>query len=192
MNTSAKRGPKGDPIRYVTPLNWNYSSAILFLSFICLTLCVDLSRLIACGVALDTIGVIAPLANGSNSTVTVSSVDAYQGREMDYIILSCVRSNPHRIVGFLKNPRRLNVALTRARRGLILIGNPETLSKLLVALTLCTSVLWLMLITEIWFECILFRSFTVIERFSLFFVTKCSTVDRQRVLERVVRTTQEL
>lgn len=52
-----------------------------------------------------------------------------QGREKDYIIVSCVRSNEQSGIGFLSDPRRMNVALTRARYGVILLGNPRVLSK---------------------------------------------------------------
>ena len=48
-----------------------------------------------------------------------------KGREKDYIILSCVRANEHQGIGFLNEPRRLNVALTRARFGVIIVGNPK-------------------------------------------------------------------
>lgn len=61
--------------------------------------------------------------------IEVASVDSFQGREKDYILLSCVRSNEHQGIGFLNDPRRLNVALTRARYGIVILGNPKVLSK---------------------------------------------------------------
>ena len=61
--------------------------------------------------------------------IEVASVDAFQGREKDFIILSCVRSNDRQGIGFLNDPRRLNVALTRARYGVAILGNPKVLSK---------------------------------------------------------------
>lgn len=58
---------------------------------------------------------VTGLCFSSLKEVEIASVDAFQGREKDFIILSCVRANEHQGIGFLNDPRRLNVALTRAR-----------------------------------------------------------------------------
>lgn len=70
-----------------------------------------------------------PLASTLYEAIEVASVDAFQGREKDFILVSCVRSSETQGIGFLSDPRRLNVALTRARLGIILFGNPRVLSK---------------------------------------------------------------
>jgi superfamily I DNA and/or RNA helicase len=63
--------------------------------------------------------------------VSVDTVDSFQGGEREAIVVSFVRSNPEGHSGFLEfpeeGPRRLNVALTRARKRLVLVGNWETL-----------------------------------------------------------------
>ncbi|KAI7340862.1 upf1 regulator of nonsense transcripts [Hortaea werneckii] len=104
------------------------------------------TRFFKAGVKPESIGIITPYEGQRSYAVQclqqagsfkketykeieVASVDAFQGREKDYIILSCVRSNDHQGIGFLSDPRRLNVALTRAKFGCVILGNPKVLSK---------------------------------------------------------------
>lgn len=61
--------------------------------------------------------------------VSVRTVDGFQGQERDVIVFSAVRCNEHGFVGFLDDEKRMNVLLTRARRGMIVIGNKKTLGK---------------------------------------------------------------
>lgn len=60
--------------------------------------------------------------------VSVNTVDGFQGQERDMIVISLVRSNSEGQIGFLSDLRRMNVAMTRARMKLIIMGNAETLS----------------------------------------------------------------
>ena len=64
----------------------------------------------------------------SKPPVTCSTIDSFQGRESDIIIFSTVRCNVEGDVGFLDDPRRLNVMWTRARLALIIIGDRKTMS----------------------------------------------------------------
>ena len=63
------------------------------------------------------------------SLITIDTVDGFQGQERDIIVISMVRSNAEGEVGFLRDLRRMNVAITRARMKLLLIGDPHTLCR---------------------------------------------------------------
>jgi superfamily I DNA and/or RNA helicase len=92
-------------------------------------------ELLAAGVAPRAIGVITPYAAQvrllrdllSVEGLEIDSVDGFQGREKEAIVISLVRSNLQGEIGFLADERRMNVALTRARRKLIVIGDSATI-----------------------------------------------------------------
>ena len=98
-------------------------------------------RLVAAGVPAASIGVISPYsaqvallrefrreAGEPLVALEISTVDGFQGREKEAIIISCVRSNARAEIGFLADARRMNVAVTRARRHCALVGDSETLA----------------------------------------------------------------
>lgn len=89
-------------------------------------------------VTSDRIGVITPYQAQLKlisdkmkefENVSIRTVDGFQGQERDVIVFSAVRCNEHGFVGFLDDEKRMNVLLTRARRGMIVIGNKKTLGK---------------------------------------------------------------
>ncbi len=61
--------------------------------------------------------------------ISVNTVDGFQGQERDIIVISLVRSNDEGQIGFLRDLRRMNVAITRARMKLIIIGDPQTMTR---------------------------------------------------------------
>ncbi len=97
----------------------------------------QLQKLTQQGISQKDIGIISPYQGqvralkdklcGTYNTVEINSIDGFQGREKEIIILSFVRSNSAGNIGFLNDYRRLNVALTRAKRCLIAVGCAKTL-----------------------------------------------------------------
>jgi len=96
-------------------------------------------KLIAAGVRDEDIAVITPynaqlailqsLLRERYPGLELGSVDGFQGREKEAVIVSLVRSNDKREVGFLGEKRRLNVAMTRPKRHLCVVGDSETVSQ---------------------------------------------------------------
>lgn len=99
---------------------------------------IHVDSLVSAGVDMKYIGVITPynaqcalLKEALIDTyphIEIGSVDAFQGREKEVIIISTVRSNANHDIGFLSEIRRMNVAITRARRQVTMIGDSATLS----------------------------------------------------------------
>lgn len=98
--------------------------------------CVKVQHLLDAGVSPSDIAVIAPYAAQVRRlrellplpALEIDSVDGFQGREKEAVVISLVRSNPKAEIGFLADVRRMNVALTRARRKLVVIGDSATIS----------------------------------------------------------------
>jgi hypothetical protein len=122
----------------------NYSSANFGELEISLKVLVELVQVI--GVAAKHIGVITPFAKqreyiqnaiwklwkhkvGDFREVEVGTVDSFQGREKEVIVYGSVRCNPQGVIGFLREERRFNVAMTRAKRMFVMVGNQEMLCK---------------------------------------------------------------
>jgi superfamily I DNA and/or RNA helicase len=93
-------------------------------------------RLLTAGVSAADVAVIAPYAAQvrllrerlTKPGLEIDSVDGFQGREKEAVVVSLVRSNLQTEIGFLADVRRMNVALTRARRKLIVVGDSATLA----------------------------------------------------------------
>ncbi|MEZ4884964.1 MAG: AAA domain-containing protein [Chitinophagales bacterium] len=70
-----------------------------------------------------------PLLEKYQKNISVKTVDGFQGQERDVIGISLVRSNPDGEIGFLKDIRRMNVAMTRAKKKLVVVGDSATISQ---------------------------------------------------------------
>ena len=96
----------------------------------------ELKRLLAAGVPPAQIAIISPYSaqvrwltsRSPHPDVEIDSVDGFQGREKELVIVSLVRSNLEGELGFLADTRRMNVAMTRARRKLLVVGDSATLA----------------------------------------------------------------
>ena len=99
-----------------------------------------MERILALGVAPGDVAVISPydaqvqrlrqlLATRVEEGLEVDSVDGFQGREKDAVVVSLVRSNDLGEVGFLSDVRRMNVAITRARKKLVVVGDSATVAR---------------------------------------------------------------
>nr|QNO54086.1 RecBCD enzyme subunit RecD [Methanosarcinales archaeon ANME-1 ERB6] len=94
-------------------------------------------RLLSLGVKPEDIAVISPYDDQVAlirkelrvEGLEIKTVDGFQGREKEVVIVSFVRSNKSREIGFLRDLRRLNVSITRAKRKLVLIGDSHTLER---------------------------------------------------------------
>ena len=100
----------------------------------------EVERVLSLGVAPADVAVIAPygaqvqrlrqlLAARVEEGLEVDTVDGFQGREKEAVVVSLVRANEAGDVGFLADVRRMNVALTRARKKLVVVGDGATVSR---------------------------------------------------------------
>jgi hypothetical protein len=100
----------------------------------------EVERVLALGVSPDDVAVISPydaqvqrlrqlLASRVEEGLEVDTVDGFQGREKEAVVVSLVRSNDLGEVGFLADVRRMNVAITRARKKLVVVGDSATVAR---------------------------------------------------------------
>ena len=93
-------------------------------------------NLLRSGLQPEDIAVISPYKDQvdlldrkiDTENLEIKSVDGFQGREKEVVIMSLTRSNKNRRIGFLEDVRRLNVSLTRAKRKLIVVGDSDTIT----------------------------------------------------------------
>lgn len=107
----------------------------------CLVVLKHVNELLSKGVTQEDIGIITPYSaqvtklrelfrtDNPLDRIEISTVDGFQGREKEIIILSLVRSNDDKKVGFLADYRRLNVSITRCKRQLCVVGDFETIGQ---------------------------------------------------------------
>ncbi|SHE66289.1 AAA domain-containing protein [Pedobacter caeni] len=72
----------------------------------------------------------SPVLQAYGDKISVNTIDSFQGQERDLVYISMTRSNNEGVIGFLSDTRRMNVAMTRAKKKLVVIGDSATLSRL--------------------------------------------------------------
>lgn len=79
---------------------------------------------------LKELAAASPALKDHDGRISVNTIDSFQGQERDVVYISMTRSNTENIIGFLSDIRRMNVAMTRAKKKLVVIGDSATLSVL--------------------------------------------------------------
>jgi ATP-dependent RNA/DNA helicase IGHMBP2 len=79
--------------------------------------------------ALKEMALTFPALQGAGSALSINTIDSFQGQERDLVYISMTRSNAESNIGFLSDIRRMNVAMTRARKKLVVVGDSATLSQ---------------------------------------------------------------
>jgi regulator of nonsense transcripts 1 len=106
LERMAENGVKGCDVGIITPYAGQQTYLIECLPFLC-----------------------GNLERGFFEDLEIASVDAFQGREKNFVIFSLVRANDSNQIGFVKDVRRMCVSLTRAKYGLVVVGNAETFAR---------------------------------------------------------------
>jgi len=78
----------------------------------------------------EQIRLLKELFSAMTNNISVNTIDSFQGQERDMVIISMTRSNPDVEIGFLADIRRMNVAMTRAKKKLVIVGDSSTLARL--------------------------------------------------------------
>jgi len=78
----------------------------------------------------EQIRLLKELFSETTDNISVNTIDSFQGQERDMVIISMTRSNPDGEIGFLADIRRMNVAMTRAKKKLVIVGDSSTLARL--------------------------------------------------------------
>ncbi len=121
-----RRSEEGEEHGYVNELE---AALINQLVTVCASAYRDWAVIVPYRAQVERIRELITASLGGEAADSVGTVDAFQGGERDLIVYGCTRSNARGDIGFLSEQRRLNVAITRARRQLVLVGDTITLTR---------------------------------------------------------------